>query len=195
MTRSGLGPTIYYTHKHNPTDVVRASRTAITKWTVKPWLPRGHVHMLVIGCSHHVSGVMLVSVVDRWSEPRSGHTKTMKSKRWFLWKMTHAWWVESNESYGYGFWCLLQILTRFQLYRGSNHSVISHELHTMHFKSLLKNRLVLRNVLKYYRFTVLTKHNLTFPAWIIEWSVLQYHVYKLLKISAKDMDESHFNFI
>ena len=53
-------------------------RTAITKWTVKPWLPRGHVHILVIGCSHHVSGVMLVSVVDRWSEPRSSQTKTMK---------------------------------------------------------------------------------------------------------------------
>jgi hypothetical protein len=30
------------------------------------------------------------------------------------------------------------------------------------------------------------------PPWIIEWCVLQYHVYKLFKILAKDMDESYF---
>ena len=53
-------------------------RTGITKWPEKPVLPPDHVHVLVFGSADHVSGVILANAVDRWSEPRSGQTKTMK---------------------------------------------------------------------------------------------------------------------
>ena len=53
-------------------------RTGISKGLEKPVLPPGHVQVLVFGSADHVIGVMLANAVDRWSEPRSGQTKTVK---------------------------------------------------------------------------------------------------------------------